>query len=202
MKKYLTLRNVIMASAVFVVLLFFFLSFAVNVNGFFNDGTDNYKVTLKGVIWGATQFGGVNLSTGAKLSSPVYLVFGISSTGLNLPVFFGLLFPLLGAIALVVCFFVIKNKKVFGYVALGIALVFVVGGILQFLAMPGLKSSMLREFLKTGFNEVEAKSFLNLALSTYGFKIGALSIMSGIFTILSGGALVVSQFIKDKELVK
>lgn len=202
MKKYLTLRNVIMASAVFVVLLFFFLSFAINVNGTFYDGAHRYKVFIKGVVWGATEFGGVNLDTGENMSSSVYLAFGIATTGLNLPVFFGLLLPLLGAIALVICFFVIKNKKVFSYVALGIALVFVVGGILQFLVMPGLKSSMLREYLKTGFNEVEAKSFLNLALSTYGFKIGALSIISGIFTILSGGALAVSQLIKDKELAK
>lgn len=202
MKKYLTLRNVIMASAIFVFLLFFFLSFAINVNGIFSDGTDSYKVSLEGVVWGATKMRGINLSTGEKVYTSTYLIFGLTSTGLNLPVFFGLLLPLLGAIALVACFFFIKNKKVFSYVALGIAFVFVVGGILQFLVMPGLISAVTRKYVQTGMTQAEAKELAEFILGGYGLKIGALSIISGIFTILSGFAVVVSQFIKDKELVK
>lgn len=203
MKKYLTLRNVIVASAVFIALLVFLLSFAVNASGISSISGVSIRVTFKNIVWGSKVMVGTELSTGETHSAVFFEMFGISSTGLNLPVFFGVLLPLIAAIALVVCFFVVKNKKVFTYVVFGAALFFVVGGILQFFSVSGLESALARQLINEGdLTKTEAKQAASLLVSGYNLKVSALSIISAILTILAGGGLVASQFIKDKELVK
>ena len=203
MKKYLTLRNVIMASAAFIGLLVFFLSFAVNASGVTSLLGGSMRVTFKNIVWGSKVMVGTNLDTGETRSVPLFEMFGISSTGLNLPVFFGVLLPLIAVIALGVCFFVVKSKKVFTYVVFGAALFFVAGGILQFFSVSGLESALARQlYNEGGATATEAKQAASLLVSGYNLKASALSIISGILTILAGGALVTSQFIKDKELVK
>ena len=203
MKKFVTLRNVIMGAAAFVALLFFFLSFAVNASGIADLGEGNMRITFKGVIWGSHTMVGTNLATGASNAVSIKEMLGVSSTGLNLPVFFGILLPLLAAIAVGVCLFVVKNKKVFTYVVLGAALLFVAGGILQFFSVSGLRGAIAdRLVAELNYPRGIAINTAELFTSAYNLKVSALSVISGVFTILAGCGLVVSQVVEDKPLMK
>lgn len=202
MKKYLTLRNVIMGSAIFIALLFFFLSFAINASGIANLG-DQMKVTFKGIVWGTSSIVGTKISTGETNTESIYEMFGFSSSGLNLPVFFGVLLPLLAAVALAFCFFAVKNKKHFQYIGLVLALVFITGGILQFFAISGLKDAFVRQFVTyQEMTKEQAKIAVETMIGGYNLGLSALSIISGIFAILAGLGVGFAQVVEDKQLVK
>lgn len=200
MKK-ITLKEILVFAAAFVGLLVFCLSFAVNLKGTMVESDNVIKMTFKGAIWGCKEIKG-ELNGRVEVASS-YELFGLSSTGLNLFGFFGVLLPLLAAIGAVVVLFAVKNEKVRMYILLGLAFLFVLGGIFQFLLVPGEKACALHQFMKEHPDyapyKAEVKTYIEQIFIAYNIKLGALSILSGIFTILSGGALVASQLVKTNK---
>ena len=207
MKEKLTLRNLLICCAAFLAVLFFCLSFAVNMKGNGSEGGHALSVTFKGIIWGCKEVvGEMGGATMVVAPSVIFEGAKLSSLGLNIFGFLGVLFPLLAAIGAVVVLFVVKNEKVKKFVLLGCALLFVVGGVFQFLIVPGAKASTTAQLLNENpdvvGHEEELKLFVDTIFKELGAKLGALSVISGIFTILGGCAVAASQFVPEKKLVK
>ena len=168
------------------------------------DGHQDIALTFKGIIWGCKDV--VGTADGVTETVPVSYFTGgakLSSMGLNVFGFLGVLFPLLAAIGAVVVVFVVKNPLVKKIALLGAALFFVVGGVFQFLIVPGAKAStmatLLRENPDVAGHEQELKLYIDTLFANLDPKLGALSVISGIFTILGGCAIVASEFVPEKK---
>ena len=175
MKKYFTLKNIILLSAAFVALLCFCLSFA--VRAFVN--TPEYNIVFKNAIWSASH---VELYyKGALVDSSVH-------TGMPfaLPII-GYVLAILSVFAIVFAVFFIKDAKIKKIVTFVCAGTLVVGGIFTFFFSDnGLRTIY---FLEAGTMEgyEDAKKEVATLGSTYSG--GVLGYILASFLVISGLAV-------------
>ncbi len=188
MKKIMTLRNVIIFTAMFIGVLFFCLSFAAKSKLVVGD--EGY--IFYGSVWGASKVD-VLLDGGRTISQTI----PSAKRGMFALPLIGFILLLVGALGLIVPTFILKDekmKKICYFVCAGMM---VVGGVFQFFNAENFYYAYAKV---EGISVADVKKFFVDA--GYEASGGALCVISGIFSILAGAGVVVSQFIKDKELLK
>ena len=185
MKKFFTVRNILISAACFLGLLVFIFSFITayrSTNG--NDWSQ-----INGIIWGArtTVYSDGSSQTVAPEDA---------TKALALPLIGALLAFIGGLCAFLVALFgnkLFKNEtvgKVVLFVAGGLM---ILGGVFTFFTQGAFESYLAKE---AGITVEDYKK----ALELLGSKVSCgLPIVSGILAILGGGAVVVSQFIPEKK---
>ena len=191
MKKFLTLRNVLLASAAFIGVLFFALSFATKVN-FPAEG----NLKFNNVIWGSST---ITYNGEVYPMSKIFDGLNVKLGPLALPLV-GVILILVAAVALCVAIFAIEDQKVAKIVILVAAGLFVLGGVFQFIVIPSLKTSMTNAFVKVGLSQKEAAEEAYVVAS-YA-QTGTLSTISGVFSIIAGLVAGAAPFLPEKQLVK
>lgn len=192
MKKFLTLRNVIIWTAALIGLVMFFVSFALPAKMV----ADGIEGTIDHVIWGFDSM------TGGGYHVTIAEAYHFKSADANGFGLVGFLLTLIAALVLVVAVFLIKKEKIAKIIIFASAGLMLVGGIFQLLVVPGISSSFVNAAVRAYGEGVrqEAKS-IGDSLQGYSSLSGG-SIVCAILTFLAGGAAVASQFVPDKQLVK
>ena len=176
MKKYFTLKNIILLSAAFVALLCFCLSFAVRTFVYSSE----YDFVFKNAIWSASH---VELFYKGALSGSSVL----DGAPFALPII-GYVLAILSVFAIVFAVFFIKDakvKKIITYVCAG---VLVVGGIFTFFfGDNGLRTVYFVEnnHSMDGYEDAK-KQLLSLGTTYHG---GALGYILSSFLVISGLAV-------------
>lgn len=192
MKEKLTLRNLLVCCAVLFGLLVFIFSFITSVKGY--DGGGNYTGSYKNVVWGCSSFvmpNGTEMKAAKPYDACVLQVIGA-------------ILVLVAAICAGVLAFagekLVKNEKVRKIVMLVAGGMMVVGAVFAVLTPLSFFDVLAKEYAEQMHCTVEqAKE----ALKAGGGTLSApMSIVSGILALLGGGAVVASQFVPDKKLVK
>lgn len=188
MKKFLTLKNILLCSAAIFALVAFILSLTANVKYVTDDG---YGEQFFNFIWGPkklAEFGG-----GAFVEAPVpaeYLPMPVAALPLV-----GALLVILGAVAAVVVGLLVK-KPFAKWIVLACGAVVILGGVFYFFFRHGAVAQIAKAMEMT-----EAKAQEQLAL--IGLKIkSAGAVVGGIFGILAGGSLVGAALVPEKQLLK
>lgn len=192
MKNKLTLRNVLVCCAFLFALVVFVMSFLAAYRYTYNSVGANDN-TVYGIIWGANSYKNVqtilnNVTvTQGKYDKP----YDPAAMGLV-----GTLLVFVGALAALVVSLVLKESKVRKYVLIGCGALVVVGAVLTFFTVESFYASYAKA------NNTTVKDVKDY-LASLGAKVHcALPIIMGILGIVSGGAIVCSQFVSDKKLGK
>ena len=180
MKKFLTLRNVMVFCGAFLLVLGFALSFAV-VGELDGMGT---AVIIKGVYWNAKE---------AVIEGHVTVVPEEYRYFAAVPAI-GFILGAVGGVAAVVVALVIKNEKVRKFAVLGCGALALVGAIMSFIT--NLPATHF--FAKAnGMTFEEAKA--GLAAMGITEKASALSIIMSILGTLGALSIAASQFVPEKK---
>lgn len=190
MKEKLTLRNVIIWTASLIGLVVFCVSFA--IKGVFETPGD--RVEFNNIIWGSTS------GTMRGQTAPMSDILGFEKLDANVFGLLGVIFALVAAIALVVSAFAIKNEKIAKIVVLSSAGVMLLGGIFQFLIVPGIENSIATTYISLGADPAAARAEAS-EIASFA-KLSGGSVVCGIFTVVGAIASAVSAFIPNKKLVK
>ena len=190
MKEKLTLRNVILWSASLIGLVVFCVSFA--IKGVFEVGGD--RMVFNNIIWGSTS------GTMRGETQPMSYILGFERLHANVFGLLGVIFALVAAIALVLSVFVIKNEKISKIVVFSAAGLMLLGGIFQFLIVPGIENSIASTYIAMGANPAEAQAEAK-EIAMWA-KLSGGSIVCALFTIFGALGAALSQFIPDKKLAK
>lgn len=191
MKKILTLRNVLILSAVLFGLLVFIFSFVAAFRLTPENGQWSENL---GIIWGSRTVKNYDGSSHTVAPEDAY-------KGLALPIIGAILVFLAAICACLVVFLgdkisFLKDEKVRKIVLFVCGGLFVLGGIFTFFTQAQLEAQMAKD------NGITVNDLHDL-WKNLGYKPSCgLPIVSGILAILGGGAIVASQFIADKQLAK
>lgn len=192
MKEKLTLRNVVICSAAFIGILFFCLSFAVKGVLQFNQAGHFMQHVFDNAIWSCSHMRGYldgKLTTeGDTVGKP----FALPIIGLVL-----VLVAVLGAVAVTL---LVKDKKLNKILLLVCGGVVVVGGVFSFF----VAESVIRTYcymVNGSLDDLEAFKNAHTGIGAV-WKGSALSVVSGVFFIISGLAIAVSPFVPEKKLLK
>ena len=180
MKKFFTLRNIMILCGVFVLILGFCLSFA--VKGVLEGGGGH--VELPGVLYGAKYANSNGHIIGIDKK---YRYFDA------LPVI-GYILALLGAIAAVVFALVLKNEKTRKIAVIVAAALALVGAILSMITLLPATHAYAKS---CGMTYEQGKQMLD-SLGVVE-KASALNIIMGILGILGAAAIGASQFLPEKK---
>ena len=181
MKKFLTLKNVLLCCAAVFAVVAFILSFTAGVHLKDGHGVD---AMFYNFIWGPKRFS----ESGVTADIP--------SNVLPMPVatlpLVGALLVIVGVCAAVVCAFLIKKPFV-KWVVVGCGALAVVGGVFFFL----FKSGGVAQFAKVmGLTIEQAES----AIAAAGIKFSSAgAVVAGILGIFAGGSCIASQFLPEKK---
>ena len=190
MKKFLTLRNIVLCCGALFLLVAFFLSFAAGIKL-----TDMGQTgTFKNVIWGCKK---VVLP---EREVSVAVVFGTENIGPAVLPFIGLLLMVLAAIGAILVALLVK-KPWAKWVIIALAVLAIAGAVFQFF--------VINQFLRAGVNAavkegLVSKDYAEQYFETLkaDFKSGdakaPMSIVMGILGILGGSAVGASQFLPEK----
>ena len=194
MKKFLTLRNVlILAGTLFALLVFVFSFLAVCKTHGELLGT-KYVSRVYGVIWGAYKS-----KTVAGNDTTIHK-FDDNYPAAVLPLI-GVILVLLGGLgACVVALLgekLFKNEMVRKIVLFACAGLMVLGGFFHFFINSAFAGAMARKANSEHYTKQDALNYLKDGHAAYG-----LVIFSGILAMLGGAAVAASQFIPDKQLAK
>lgn len=199
MKKFLTLRNVLIAAGTLLGVLVFIFSFLAVCR---TEGTalgTSYVSKVHGIIWGGYK------SVTVSGNSTNIQKYDKADPACVLPLI-GSIMILLGAVCACLVVFLgdkisfLKDEKVRKIVLLVCGGMMVLGGIFWFFINLSYANAMVRDAKANGFNDYTQKDALDAlkdAKASYG-----LVIVGGILAVLGGGAIVASQFIADKQLAK
>ena len=188
MKKFFTLKNILLLGAAFFGLLAFFLSFGASM-----------KVTMEGtrgelrhIIWGcdAAVYDGHVEAIPYKIGPSV------------LPMV-GLILILVGILAAVVVGLFL-NKPFAKWIVVGCAVVALAGSIMAFIVIGPFARAYVDAMIKAmGIQPTQAQYDQALAEVKTMFKNGdpvtVIPVLSGIFGIIAAGAAGVSQFLPEKK---
>ena len=192
MKERLTLRNVVIWGAAFIGLLFFFLSFAVSAKLTFAEENHFAEYTFGNAIWNGGSIVG-------KDNGRVIVEGTVQGSPFALPIV-GIVLVLVSALAAAIISFAVKDEKIKKYALIGAGVLSVTGGIFVFFV--GETAVRTYCFL-SGYPLSKLDDLKNiLKLNGAEWGPGALGIITGIFSILSGCAYATSQFLPDKKLIK
>lgn len=185
MKKFLTLRNILICGGAFLAILVFIFSFVAAFRVTASNGTWN---EFQGIIWGART---IKYSDGSSETLAPADAFG----AVVLPLIGAILFILagLGSIVLVLFGdkFLSEQVKKIGFIVCGGLLV--LGGIFTFFTAEGFIASYAAKFNASVQDVKDVWAAVNAKVSC------GLPIVSGILAIVGGGAICASQFIPDKQ---
>ena len=185
MKKFFTLRNILVCAGAFLGLLIFIFSFLTAFR--LTNGSDWNE--YRGIIWGCRTVAFSDGSSVTASGDDALKAVGLPLVGAILA-----LVAALGA-AFVVLFGskVFKNEKVSKIVLIACGGLLVLGGVFAFFTQAGFEKVLADE---AGISVENLKKLWDAA----GTKVSCgLPIVSGIFAILGGAAIVVSQFLPNKK---
>ena len=193
MKKFLTLRNVVLCFAAALVLAALIMSFFVSLNATFMGQTGSYKH----ILWGCDKA----ILEGQEVpvsEMGTYTDKTIKAMALPLA---GLIMMVVAAVgAVLVALFV---KKPFAkYVVAGLGLVILAGGIMQFWPIESFsRASVLSMKGIEGASKEEIKEAVEFYTKMFK-EAGAnapVAIVMGVLGCLSGVAVAASQFLPEKK---
>ena len=192
MKKFFTLRNIILLAGAFILVLFFFLSFAGKCVAY----VDGYKFSYNLIVWGSNSL----TMEGHKV--PVSdLGIGVDHFQPSALLLVGFILMLLAAIGAVLVALLVK-KPFAKWIIVACAGVALIGAIFQFLA----KDSFARAYIGTlakgaGMTKEEIREAIaefKGEMTKAGAKF-VLNVLAGVFGIIGAGAIGVSQFLPEKK---
>ena len=192
MKERLTLRNVVIWGAAFIGLLFFFLSFAVSAKLTFAEENHFAEYTFGNAIWNGGSIVG-------KDNGRVIVEGTVQGSPFALPIV-GIVLVLVSALAAAIISFAVKDEKIKKYALIGAGVISVTGGIFVFF----VGETAVRTYCVLSDYPLSKLDYLKNILKANGAEWGpgALGIITGIFSILSGCAYAASQFLPEKKLIK
>lgn len=191
MKKFLTLRNIVLLGALVFGLLAFFLSFGASMT----VTMDGSRGTMKNIIWGCNLF----VVEGHGEVPP--FEFGPSV----LPMI-GLILILVGTLAAVVVGLFL-NKPFAKWIVLCGAVVALAGSVMAFIVVGPFARAYVDAVVKAGEMSLTPEQYNQLLemMKTElnkGNPVAVIPVLSGIFGIIAAGACGVSQFLPEKQLAK
>ena len=193
MKKFFTLRNIVLLAGSFILVQFFFLSFAGKCVAY----VDGYKYSYNLIVWGSNSF----TVEGHKV--PISdLGIGVDHFQPSALLLVGFILMLLAAIGAVLVALLVK-KPFAKWIIVACAGVALIGAIFQFLA----KDSFARAYIGTmakaaGMTDKEQIREAIAEFKGEMTKSGAkfvLNVLAGVFGIIGAGAIGVSQFLPEKK---
>lgn len=190
MRKFLTLRNILLFGGAFLAILAFFIAFAAGVNGKYEVG----NMSSAGLIMGQrTVSANGHTYTGTNVS----MVFGDKRPVLAV---IGVILIILGGVLAPVAAIFLKKPWV-KWVFVGVAVVILVGAIFVFCLKGSLINAIADAIIDAGDAGSTARSEI-IEIYTEAFAdmhINAGAIFTGIFAILGALAIGASQFVPDKK---
>ena len=192
MKKFLTLRNIVLCAGALLLLVAFFLSFGAKATGV----EMGVKFSYNNIVWGS------NSVTSDGKTYTFAEMFGIAAAKPAVLPLVGLILMLVAALgAIVVALFV--KKPWAKWVVLALAILAVAGGVFQFFAMQGFcRGVTLALCEKAGITD---KEHIEEAYNTYlqsmkddGTKF-TMSVVEGVLGIVGGLAVGASQFLPENK---
>lgn len=191
MKKFLTLRNIVLCCGALLLLVAFFLSFAASVK-VFDSGVDG---VFKNAIWGCRE---------VQLPDQVIsigVIFGTEKVGPAVLPFLGVLFMLLAALGAILVALLVK-KPWAKWVVVGLAVLAIAGAVFQFFIYTQLLRAGVNASVKEGLVEKSYADDFYQTLKTHfdkGNPRFAVSVAMGILGILGGLAVGASQLLPEKK---
>lgn len=196
MKKLLTLRNVILCCAAVLILAVFIMSFFVS----FNVSIAGIYYSYKHVLWGCDKvaMGGTELTI-----SELENFSGATLKAMALPLA-GLIMMVVGVAGAVVVALLVK-KPFAKYIVMGLGLVALAGGIMQFWPIESFARSYVNSIKGVEqASQAEIDEAINFYIKVFkdGNSSAPVAVVMGILGCLSGVAVVASQVVPEKELLK
>lgn len=186
MKKYLTLKNVVLFAGALLTILAFFFAFGIKITNYSGN------ITITNVVIGTPR-----VTDGSKTE----IARGATAVHAGAPIFGIILMLLAGLGAVAVRLFV--NKPWGKWVVLGLAAVIVVGAVLVFCVKDSYIVAKVNYMIKEGgFSSEDKASLLADARSLYGDLKFAGAAFTGIVGLVAASATGVSEFLPDKKLGK
>lgn len=195
MKKLLTLRNVVLCCAAVLILAVFIMSFFVS----FNVSMVGINYSYKHVLWGCDKV--AMDGTEATISELGFS--GATLKAMALPLA-GLIMMVVGVAGAVVVALLVK-KPFAKYIVMGLGLVALAGGIMQFWPIESFARSYVYSIKGVEqASQAEIDEAINLYIKVFkdGNSSAPVAVVMGILGCLSGVAVVASQFVPEKELLK
>ena len=186
MKKYLTLRNVVLCCGALLLLVAFFISFAAKLK-LTESGQEGY---YNNIIWGCNSVtsAGKTEGIGQVQAAPLQLA--------------GLIMIIVGTLGAVVASFV--KKPYAKWIVVGLAVVTLAGSIFQFFAIEGfaraLANTAAAEDGITDKAQIEIVYQLCLSELRAGNASAVVSTLMGIFGIVGSLGVCASPFLPEKKL--
>lgn len=198
MKKFLTLRNIVLCSGALFLLVAFFISFAAKLS----LTLEGEQGSFNGIVWGCKTFtiGGETMPIS---KADLQINGSIVPSGLLLA---GAILMFVGAAGAVVVALLLK-KPWAKWVVLGCAAVALTGAIFQFFALDSFVRALVDTLVKESTEPVSKEQY-EQALVIYKQMIGGfapkatVNVLMGVFGIVGSLAIGASRFIPEKELIK
>lgn len=194
MKKFLTLRNVLLFGGALLAIIAFFVAFAAGLNG-----------TLQGI--GAIKTSGLIIGTRKAIfdgetysGREVEMLFGKYRPGLSLA---GIIIMLVSGLAAVVVALFVK-KPWTKWVLVGLAGLMLMSAIFVFCLKNSEVAAMVDYVLDQGDGDrSQRQQYINEYYEIFkDMHLNAGSWFTGIFGVLGTGAIAASQFVPEKQLLK
>lgn len=191
MKKFLTLKNILLCAGALCGILVFALSFASGMSGII----EGIQAKIPNIIWGATQIKG-NINGHVEVIA-FYEGFGLTSSGVLALPFIGVLLALLAAIGACVVMFVVKNEKTRKIVLLVCAGLILLGGVFQFFSGAMFPNHVANRMIANGvIPESNRPYVIQMFVQMHA---NAAVYITGVIGILGGLAVGASQFLPEKK---
>lgn len=191
MKKFLTLKNILVCVGALFGILVFALSFADGMNGVIDEA----NAKIPNIVWGSTK---LIASLGGKTRTfPFYDGFGVASSGVLALPFIGVLLALLSAIGACAVLFLVKDAKVQKIALLVCGGLLLLGGVFQFFAGAMFPNQVANKMINAGVIPESNRELVHRMFSN--MHANAAVYLTGIFGILGGAAIAVSQFLPEKK---
>lgn len=193
MKKFLTVRNIVLCAGALFLLVAFFLSFAAGLK----VTEMGQQATFKNIIWGCRKIIGPD---GEELS--IGVVFGTEKVGPAVLPFIGLLLMILSVIGAILVTLLVK-KPWAKWVVVALAALAIAGAVFQFFAISQFVRAGVNAMAKeAGITDKEQinkyyEQYLNLFKNEDAKA--PVSVVMGVLGILGGCALGVSALLPEKK---
>ena len=193
MKKFFTLRNIVLFAGALLILMAFFFTFGAKLT----ITQDGYSGSYNNIVWGCKDV----TTEGARVT--IYELMGVNRIQPAVLPCIGAFLMLVGAIGAVVAGLLLKNK-VGLIVVIACAVVALAGGVFQFFAYTAfLRAMIMTEFKANNYKPTaeeikEAFQNIKAGVDSLNPRIG-MSIASGIIGILGALAACASRFLPEKK---
>ena len=192
MKKFFTLRNIVLCCGALFLLVAFFLSFAASLH----FSAHGLTAEVKNIVWGANKL----ITNGTEV--PFKEGFGIDKAGPAVLPFVGIILMILAAIGAILVALLVKAPWA-KWVVVGLAVVAIAGAIFQFFAFDQTVRAIINETAKeAGITDKEAiKEAIEEAKEMYADlnPKATVNVIMGVLGIVGGLALCGSQFLPEKK---